>query len=666
MSNYLSGQLTSARRPPAETKLLRAIAAEVDGRLRQSLHNRIYVELDKVENPQRVSPLASMNVEVGDLPAQACPKGTKISEIFDRKDIEGRLLILGKPGSGKTTLLLQLAKVLVARAVKDGSQPVPVLLNLSAWREKSSDHTPSWMEKLNDTPSWGGEFSDISSWIVADLRQKYGVRKDVAEKWIKQGRILPLLDGLNELKLERQESCVQALNKWMAEWWGMPLVVCSRSEEYGVYKSNLNLNGAVIVQPLSNHQIERFLRETGCNELWEAVRGDRTVMDPVEGLARSPLQLTMLVLASSKLPVYLWRSQASETEWRRLLFEGFLEKRLEDNADNGDETLPWLGWLAARLIEESETEFFIERLKPSFLANRWQKSVFGLVFGMIFGLVNGLVYGLLPNGLASGLVKGLVFGLAIWLFSVLVSGLGAARQDGWMVKRPICITDTLETIRHVTPKKLMDFGLFSGMVGGLGALVGGLGEGVFTLLLGVLGGGLIVGLLGVLGGGLIVGLVKTLKESEVDPRTDDNQGIRLLISNSVICGSILAFLLAIFLPASAFLLIALFATPSMVIDELNQQGVALGLFAFIVAAATWGFFMGSFAGGISEVNRHLALRFTLWKFGYSPWNYSNFLRYCTRLGFLQRVGGGYRFTHALLRDHFAEYHNTVRPLKPTR
>ena len=33
--------------------------------------------------------------------------------------------------------------------------------------------------------------------------------------------------------------------------------------------------------------------------------------------------------------------------------------------------------------------------------------------------------------------------------------------------------------------------------------------------------------------------------------------------------------------------------------------------------------------------------------------YKNFY---TDRGFLQRVGGGYRFVHALLRDHFAEHY----------
>ena len=48
----------------------------------------------------------------------------------------------------------------------------------------------------------------------------------------------------------------------------------------------------------------------------------------------------------------------------------------------------------------------------------------------------------------------------------------------------------------------------------------------------------------------------------------------------------------------------------------------------------------------------ISLRLVLWKKGYAPWNYARFLDYATNRLFLQRVGGGYRFIHDLLREHF--------------
>ncbi|MFO8040309.1 MAG: NACHT domain-containing protein [Sodalinema sp.] len=205
-------------RDNSETKLLNAIKNEVASRLAQSLHRRVYVELDKTEDPSQVTSPWSMDVKLGHNSGEKCPEETHIVSIFDKKEIGGRLLILGAPGSGKTTLLLQLAEELVQRAEANAKAPVPVLLNLSAWKT---------------------QYSDIRSWMVVDLKQKYGVRQDIAEGWIEAGRILPLLDGLDELMSQRQETCVQALNDFLPDWTGTPLVVCSRFEEYQVYESNL-------------------------------------------------------------------------------------------------------------------------------------------------------------------------------------------------------------------------------------------------------------------------------------------------------------------------------------------------------------------------------------------------------------------------------------------
>lgn len=52
--------------------------------------------------------------------------------------------------------------------------------------------------------------------------------------------------------------------------------------------------------------------------------------------------------------------------------------------------------------------------------------------------------------------------------------------------------------------------------------------------------------------------------------------------------------------------------------------------------------------------QHFVLRLILYCNGHIPWNYARFLDYATDRLFLQRVGGGYRFMHDLLRQHFAQ------------
>ncbi|MGD1902095.1 MAG: NACHT domain-containing protein [Geitlerinemataceae cyanobacterium] len=238
------------KRDRAESILPEAVAGEVEIRQEYALHNRVHIELDMEIDPSRVERFGEIDVKVGSAKPERCPPETSIAEIFDGKSIRGRLLVLGAPGSGKTTLLLQIAGLLVERALADGAAPVPVLLNLSAWKS---------------------EFKDIRSWMVAGLKLKYGVKREKAEEWIEERRIVPLLDGLDELMSERQETCVRALNDFLAQdWAGSPLVVCSRREEYEVYESNLGLNGSVMLLPLSDGQIEWYLRGTELSLLFHS------------------------------------------------------------------------------------------------------------------------------------------------------------------------------------------------------------------------------------------------------------------------------------------------------------------------------------------------------------------------------------------------------------
>jgi NACHT domain len=640
---YIYSPTPPESRDLAEANLLKAVKNEVAGRLAQSLHNRVYIELDKTEDPSQVVPPWSVDVKLGNAPSQHCPDGTNIVEIYDRREIGGRLLILGAPGSGKTTMLLQLADALVQRALADAAHPVPVLLNLSAWQQ---------------------EFKDIPSWMMTDLKLKYGVRKDIAQKWIEKGRILPLLDGLDELMSARQETCVKALNAFLPEWSGLPLVVCSRREEYQIYEANLGLNGAVILQPLTDGQIEWFLRGAKCEWLWAVVRSDLDVMDGDEGLARSPLLLTILVLASDGLPVELWQREESVTERRRILFEAYIAGRLHRRYVGGvnlpatkqgmkpyqdDEKIKaWICWLALRLIEENQTEFFIEKLQPRLLATRWQNFVYGLVLvsisgpflglfvGLFLGVISGLSAGLF--GMVVGLFVGLFGGVILGVFYGLFGGIGSIKTVE-TIKNPLRVS--IRFFFNNLIRSLI-FTLFFNLVVVLSLCLilvpfFGLVGLVFALFF-----GLFVGLLGGLAEALIGMLFMTLIGPEVDTKNKDNQGIYLSIFNSLIFG-----LMSVPLGIAISVAMHYFKVP-LTLNELLLLGTAST------------FLLSVISGGLISAFQHFVLRITLWLFGYSPWNYSKFLRYCTDRGFLQRVGGGYRFVHALLRDHFAEQYDNCR------
>ncbi|NJO50709.1 MAG: NACHT domain-containing protein [Leptolyngbyaceae cyanobacterium RM2_2_4] len=106
---------------------------------------------------------------------------------------EGRtLLILGEPGAGKTTTLLELTRDLVKRAEQGVDHRIPIVFNLSSWTTKQS----------------------IAEWLVDELSSKYQVPKQIGRQWVSNQELLLLLDGLDEVKLERRNECVVALNNF--------------------------------------------------------------------------------------------------------------------------------------------------------------------------------------------------------------------------------------------------------------------------------------------------------------------------------------------------------------------------------------------------------------------------------------------------------------------
>jgi hypothetical protein len=82
--------------------------------------------------------------------------------------------------------------------------------------------------------------------------------------------------------------------------------------------------------------------------------------------------------------------------------------------------------------------------------------------------------------------------------------------------------------------------------------------------------------------------------------------------------------------------------------QILLSGVSTGLaFGIIIGLG------GALAGGLGAFIQHWALRRQLRRAGALPSRYVRFLDFCADHILLQRVGGGYRFIHALLLEYFA-------------
>src|SRR5262249_14259130 len=147
---------------------------------------------------------------------QPLPPGTPVVKVYDEMD--HALLILGAPGSGKTTLLLELTRDLLDRATHDPEHPIPVVFPLSTW---AASRTP-WAE-----------------WLADELNLRYAAPHKIAQEWVASDQVLPLLDGLDEVKPEHRAACVSAINGFRQAHGLLPLVISSRTADYEALAARL-------------------------------------------------------------------------------------------------------------------------------------------------------------------------------------------------------------------------------------------------------------------------------------------------------------------------------------------------------------------------------------------------------------------------------------------
>lgn len=577
--------------------------------------------------------------------ARDLPEGTTIQQVYERAD--GRLLILGAPGAGKTTLLVELALWLLGPAQRDrsGNLPMPVVFNLSTW-------------VTNRRP--------LAAWLVEDLEQSYQVPRKVARRWVATQAVLPLLDGFDEVDEVRQAQCAEAINAFAQRQPHLPLVVCSRAKEFSRLPITLDLKQAVMLKPLSDAQIMAYLAHGGQRlaALRAAVEADAELLD----VLRAPLFLRLVTMTYAEVaeetPPAELPPLREHGAWRQRLFRDYVERMLhrerrgEEHAKYRDEdTRRYLAWLAEQMRAHRQVEFYLERLQPDWLPHagphdradaihllpslRW--SWRGLFGGLVSGLARGLafaplfmlwfvlVFGLtgvrggdLIGALLSALFFAVVFSVSLGVLYGLVRGVAGGLRPMETVGGPDLLSATAG-VRGALRNAVV-FGVVFGLVSGVPF---GLAFGLGGKLDGYLGIGLLFGLVF----GLLFGLAFGLGGRDVD-RAEEMVRVR---PNPVAFG-----------PFSGLVAGLVSEVTGRVAGRLSG-GLTFGLLSGLAFA------LGS--GGGRDLVRYGALRWRLQRAGVTPPHLVGFLDYCADHVLLQRVGGGYRFVHVLLRDYFADLYD---------
>lgn len=569
----------------------------IEGVLERSLHGQVLLTLGLEERPDAIALPWQITYATPGQSAQPLPPGTQVSHVFEAIG-EGRsLLILGEPGAGKTTTLLSLARHLLDRP--HSGQRLPVIFNLSSWF-----------------------YEPIERWLVKELNSKYQVPKAIGRRWVGEQQLLLLLDGLDEVALERQPACVTALNQFYRDY-GPELVVCSRIRDYETLPQKLQLQAALYLRPLTDQQILTYLNRpdrglTGLKSLLEKNAATQDGNLSLIELARSPLILNIMVLTyqgvSSK-EILPQGTDSAAPNYQQQLFDAYIQRMLARRPNHTYSPAQIKGWLtslAQRLVASSQTVFLIERIQPDWLQPA-QYRVY--------------VAGLWCSFFAIATLLGIqVLTLDRLLLAVLLGSLICSRIFG--VSR-ITPAETLRWSWRQARNNLL-LGLTLGPLIGWSLKVGfGLIFGDSECLLNntCLANHSLIGLAFGATLGLTFGLIRGLSGQRIGSASQPNAGIWQSARNST-----------------------LFALVAMV--TLYIPGFLLGNTKATFWAAT-GLAFGFAAGGGEALIKHVLLRLLLTASGTTPWNYRKFLDYAVASVFLQKVGGGYLFIHRLLLEHFA-------------
>jgi MFS family permease len=434
---------------------------------------------------------------------------------------------------------------------------------------------------------------------------------------------------------------VEAINAYRQEHGMVGMAVCSRVADYAALTAKLKLRGAIMVQPLTDEQIDRYLAQAG--DQLVAVQTLLHEDAEMRELAETPLMLSIMSLAYQGMPPEALPEHVSLDARRRHLFDTYVERMLKRRGGSKhyspEQTRHWLSWLAGRMHENNLTVFEMERMPPTWLGSWWQYAIYTLIIGLggmlfdgtligiFFGVLLGMLYGPM-TGFIIGVVFGGFFGSIIGLYlcvTSLINKPDIAPVQGW------------HWSWQQQREKLLLLLLFSSVVG----LVSGVGIDIVFGLAGGIASILNFALPVVLAFIAMNALHRGLQYAEVVLTSRPNEGIHHSVQAALLVAPVSGIVFGLILFWLSFPLHTLFSSTSI-------HWLLYLILTISVSILLWLHIMGIFA-----VLQHYSLRLVLWRNHDAPLNYVRFLDHAAERILLRKVGGGYIFVHRMLLEYFA-------------
>jgi hypothetical protein len=544
------------------------------------------------------------------------------------------LLVLGEPGAGKTTFLLQLA-VQVLSNNESGLEQMPVIAPVSTWERRKKS-----MRK-------GSPSDQLLSWLINLFEEIYKIPDSLGLNWLKNGYLILLLDGLDEIKdSSERSSFLVAMNEYVVRYSSNVVLSC-RVAEYKAIGLQAKLEQAVIIEPLSPTDVLKFIERQGVayRDLAESLSHDEELLK----LCTSPLFLNMVMFTYPlQLPGQVIPPPDSQISMRAWLLRGYVNEQFKQallREDPGllpfiglnrQRSIKWLAWLSENLTEHSQADFLLERMRPN-----WLPKIGAFIVRLCQTL---LLLSIALLGFHSGTV-GLVFIVILVPVSIFLgfNYFPTSMDVRWSVKTAF--------VKWRSQLVIAVYGSLLGLI----VIVTSVSPLITRFQIWPFGfeanryvTGIVIGaMIGEITGIILTGFTATITESKRRPY---DSIISSLWTGSWVfilaCAAIIFFTFAIYKVAGSEQY--LFSPTRYYVLNLSSpawnQVIHLSVFYSLAFAyfCGWGF-----------VLLHAILRLCIWAWGVGPSRYVRWLNAMVGLRLIYRSGAGFVFMHRILQEVFS-------------
>ena len=537
-----------------------------------------------------------------------------------------RLVILGEAGYGKTTAALALLHA--ANSSSDDSVPLVELFALNEWYQYHLEHPDD----------------SLGQWMSSELLRTYGLTMGNAHALIESGRLVPVLDGLDEVPVDGCVACIEAISAYSGKANPpKPFALTCRVDRYQLLAPKwIGYDRQVVVLGLDAEQVVKIIRGEKKNQTnW--VKATTMLSQPgnrLEHIFASPLRLSIaLQTYDSGDPTEL--ASMSDREAKARLWELLLNDSRWAFEGKGSATIGgWLSWLA-RSMDSSGRQYFWPHELYIYAPERASTA---RKFRLRLGLWSEAI--IIPSIVAFGIVtkndaRSILIVSAVVFFLFRFGRVVFAMTSVPMARKLFHLGSGDEPTRRVrvswrtrfrdapaslliVPMAMALFGLGASLVGGLrsalpGALIGGVG-------------GLIVAMFG----------------PPVAPVEDQStQPLKVVTSDFVLRESAFNGLRWGIAGALVTALVGGFC-------GLAASGLRLAaLVAF--AGALLGGVTALMSGGLDAWLYHRWLQRHMAEVGLTPRKIDDFLLWCAmpERQWIRRAGGSFQFRHRELQDHLS-------------